>query len=130
MGEACSSGPYENRVEPHFQQHAIADDAFAVGSSGSSTKQTAHLSNRGARCRGQCVWNTNVHSLRIHDHFAVRLVNRVDPPADEFRAAEAAEQGRADVPGSSVLPATSASIGVNNNALVSLISVMVADEFV
>jgi hypothetical protein len=99
MGEACSSGPYENRVEPHFQQHAIADDAFAVGSSGSSTKQTAHLSNRGARCRGQCVWNTNVHSLRIHDHFAVRLVNRVDPPADEFRAAEAAEQGRADVPG-------------------------------
>ncbi len=31
--------------------------------------------------------------------------------------------------GSRVLPATSASIGVNNNALVSLISVIIADEF-
>ena len=34
--------------------------------SGSSSKQTAHLSNSGMRCRVQWVRNTNAHSLRIH----------------------------------------------------------------
>jgi len=36
-----------------------------IGSNGSSSKQTAHLSNSGMRCRAQWVWNTNAHSLRI-----------------------------------------------------------------
>jgi hypothetical protein len=62
MDEAFSSGSNESRAEPHFQQD---DEAFAIGNSGSSAKQTAHLSNRGTRCRAQWVWNTNAHSLRI-----------------------------------------------------------------
>ena len=65
MDEAFSSGSYESRAEPHFQQDAIAGEPFVIGNSGSSTKQTAHLSNRGTRCLAQWVWNTNAHSLRI-----------------------------------------------------------------
>jgi hypothetical protein len=61
IDEARSSGSYENKVEPHFQQDGIGEKAFALESSGSSTKQTPHLSIRGARCLGQCVWNTNAH---------------------------------------------------------------------
>ena len=41
IDEARSSGSYENKADPHFQQDGIGEKAFALGSSGSSTKQTA-----------------------------------------------------------------------------------------
>src|SRR5258707_13678439 len=65
IDEARSSASYENKADPHFQQDGIGEKAFALGSSGSSTKQTAHLSIRGARCLGKCVWKTKAHWLRI-----------------------------------------------------------------
>ena len=58
-----------------FQQDGIAEKAFALGSSGSSTKQTAHLSIRGARCLGQCVWKTNAHSLRIQTVRVLKIIS-------------------------------------------------------
>ena len=47
------------------------------------------------------VWNDQLpcRGIRGQDHFAALQINRVNPPADEFRAAEAAAQGRADVAG-------------------------------
>jgi hypothetical protein len=42
IDEARSSGSCENKADPHFQQAGIGEKAFASGSSGSSTKQTAH----------------------------------------------------------------------------------------
>jgi len=75
IDEARSSASYENKADPHFQQDGIAEKAFALGSSGSSTKQTAHLSIRGARCLGQCVWKTNAHSFRIQTVRALEIIS-------------------------------------------------------
>ena len=79
IGEAGGSGSYKSREEPHFQQDASCNDLPLTGgfviASGSSMKQTPQVSSRGVRCRAQCVWNTNAHSLRIHTVRVLRLIS-------------------------------------------------------
>ena len=78
-GEAGGSGSYKSREEPQFQQDASCNDLSLTGgfviASGSSMKQTPQVSSRGVRCRPQWVWNTNVHSLRIHTVRVLRLIS-------------------------------------------------------
>jgi hypothetical protein len=77
------SRQYQSRAEPHFQQDALADEPFVIGSSGSSSKQTVHLSNSGMRCRAQWVWSTNAHSLRIQWILNTQFAP-APPKTDEF----------------------------------------------
>src|SRR5271165_4676850 len=64
MEDAELSGSQKSREKPQFQQDASANEPllagrFVIGRSGSSTKQMAHDSTKGMRCRLQWVWNTN-----------------------------------------------------------------------
>ena len=98
IDEARSSASYENKADPHFQQDGIGEKAFALGSSGSSTKQTAHLSIRGARYLGQCVWKTNAHSLRIQTVRALKIISWRHKGQNAYLALPWANRSRA--PGS------------------------------
>jgi hypothetical protein len=69
-----------------------------LGSSGSSTKQTAHLSIRGARCLGQCVWNTNAHSLRIQTVRALEIISWRHKGQNAYLALPWANRSRAPDP--------------------------------
>ena len=86
--------------------HVIADangiqQAFEVEGQLLDVGHSQIIRNRAKRQHQVVVWKYQLpcRGIRGQDHFAVLQINRVDPPADEFRAAEAAAQGRADVAG-------------------------------
>ena len=74
VGQACLSGWCKSREEPQLQQDGGASEPLRLGRTGSSIKQTAHLSRKGSRWRTQWVCKAHAHSLRIQ---AVRVARTI-----------------------------------------------------